>query len=94
MSISAPAPEGGVLLSVKAVPGASRDEVVGRLGDRLKIRISAPPEGGRANQAIRRLLAKELGVKPGDVSVTAGETSAEKTVRIAGVSVEAVESRW
>jgi len=94
MSIAAPAPEGGVLLSVKAVPGASRDEVVGRLGDRLKIRISAPPEGGRANKAIRRLLAKELGVKPGDVAVTAGETSAEKTVRIAGVSVEAVESRW
>ncbi len=51
-----------VLIWVKAVPGASRNEIAGVVGDRLKIRISAPPEGGKANKAICKLLASSLGV--------------------------------
>ncbi len=70
------------LLKVKVVPGASRDAVVGPLGDALKVRVAAPPEGGKANQAVIRLLAAHFGVSPKQVRIVAGRTSALKTVEI------------
>ncbi len=76
---------GNSLVAVKAVPGAKRDEIVGPLGERLKVRVSAPPQGGKANRAICGLLAAALGVKARDVEVIAGHASAEKTVRVMGV---------
>ncbi len=74
----------GVRLRVKAVPGASRDVIAGPLGDRLKIRVSAPPEGGRANEAIRRLLADAFAVSKADVTLESGPASREKTFAISG----------
>jgi len=82
-----------VLIHVKAVPGASRDQVAGAVGDRLKVRISAPPEGGRANKAICRVLAKALGVKAKDVSIESGQTSPEKIIRIAGARAEEIAEK-
>ncbi len=73
-----------VLIWVKAVPGASSNEIAGVVGDRLKIRISAPPEGGKANRAICKLLASSLGVKANQISIERGETSPAKIVRISG----------
>src|SRR5262249_7687327 len=93
MSFASDTP-GGALIRVKAVPGAKRDEVVGRLGDRLKVRVTQHPEGGKANRAICAMLAAELGIKPRDVTVAAGESSPEKTIRAAGVTAAAVEARW
>lgn len=83
-----PAPDGtpAVLLAVKAVPGARREQIVGPLGDRLKVRVSAPAEGGRANKAICVLLAGVLGVKPGRVSVYTGASNPEKVIHIEGVT--------
>ena len=81
-----------VLIWVKAVPGASGDEIAGVVGDRLKIRISAPPEGGKANKAICKLLASSLGVKPNQISIERGETSPAKIVRITGVVLDDVIS--
>ncbi len=80
----APHGEGGIELRVKAVPGARREAIAGLLGDRLKVRVTAPPEGGRANRALEALIARTLGVKPRDVEVVAGQASAEKTVRVRG----------
>ena len=79
-----------VLLWIKAVPGASRDQVAGVLGERLKVRVSAPPEDGKANAAICRLLARSLGLRASQVSVETGHSSAEKTIRIAGATVQQV----
>ncbi len=76
--------EHGVRVRVKAVPGARRDAIAGPLGDRLKIRVSAPPEGGRANEAIRRLLAEAFAVSKADVSIYSGPTSRDKVFEIAG----------
>ena len=76
-----------ILIRIKAVPGASRDSIAGLLGDRLKVRISAPPEDGKANKAICKLLAKALDAKPNTIQVHAGKTNPEKTVRIQGCSV-------
>jgi uncharacterized protein len=77
---------GGVRLSIKAVPGASRDRIVGELGDALKVAVSAPPEGGKANRAIVALLSRRLGVPESHVSIVRGQSSPRKEVFIAGVS--------
>jgi uncharacterized protein (TIGR00251 family) len=79
---------GAVRIAVKAVPGARRDEIVGMLGDRLKVRVSAPPEGGKANAAICALIAGALGVRARDVRIVSGETRAEKVVEVEGVGEE------
>lgn len=79
-----------VLLRIKAVPGARRDEIAGELGDRLKVRVSAAPEGGKANTAICALIAKKLGMRKKDVRVESGMTNPEKIVRVEGVGVETV----
>jgi uncharacterized protein (TIGR00251 family) len=79
-------------IPVKAVPGARRDEVVGMLGERLKVRVSAPPEGGRANRAICALIAAALGVRARDVEIAAGHASAEKTVRVHGADPERIRA--
>jgi uncharacterized protein (TIGR00251 family) len=86
-----PATPGVWLLAIKAVPGARRDELAGALGERLKVRISAPPEDGKANKAICALLADALGVRPSAVEVIRGHSSAEKTVRCTGVDRATLE---
>ncbi|MBX3403288.1 MAG: DUF167 domain-containing protein [Phycisphaeraceae bacterium] len=73
------------LLFIKAVPGARRDEIAGPLGDRLKVRTSAPPEGGRANKAICALIAAAVGARASAASVRQGQTNPEKTIRLQGV---------
>ena len=73
-----------VLIRIKAVPGASRDEIAGAVGDRLKVRVSAAPEGGKANKAICRLVAAALGAKSRQVTIERGRTSPEKTLRVTG----------
>jgi len=78
------------LLRIKAVPGASRDTIAGVLGDRLKIRITAPPEGGKANAAIITLLARALDVPKSAVTLERGQTHAEKSIRIIGVTRDAI----
>ena len=82
-----------VLIRVKVVPGASHEEIVGPLGDRLKVRVSAPPEGGRANKAVCTLIARALGVKPKQVSIDAGRSSSEKTIRVENCDVATVEKK-
>ena len=70
------------VIQVKVVPKASRDEIAGWLGDRLKIRVSAPPERGKANAAVEKLLAETLGLPPSAVRVVAGATTPLKAVEI------------
>lgn len=75
-------PDGTILIRVKAVPGASRDQIVGVLGDRLKIKVAAPPEGGKANDAIRALLARDIGAKTTGVELVSGASNPEKVFRV------------
>ena len=79
-----------VLVLVKAVPGASRDSIAGAIGDRLKVRVCAPPEGGRANKAICRLVADRLGVRPSQVVIEAGASSPAKTLCVSQARAEDV----
>ena len=80
-------------IDVKAVPGAKRDEIAGWLGDRLKVRVSAPAEGGKANKAICALIAKTVGVRTREVTVVSGHGSPEKAVEVAGVRDEELAAR-
>jgi uncharacterized protein (TIGR00251 family) len=79
--------EHGVEITVKVVPGASRNRIVGPLGDALKVQVSAAPERGKANTALTALLADVLGVSVKCVSVVRGSTSQRKIVLIRGVSL-------
>lgn len=83
----------GCTIRLKVVPGSSRSAIAGWLGERLKVRVAAPPEAGKANEAVRRLLAEALGVPPRQVAIIAGESTPEKTVLISGVSADHVAQR-
>lgn len=79
-----------VTLAVHVQPRARKSEVAGTHGDALKVRVTAPPEGGRANEEVVRILADALGVPRSAVEIVAGHTSRRKRVRIRGVTVEQV----
>ena len=80
-------------MKVKAVPGASRSEIVGKLGEALKIRVAAPPEGGKANREIVALVAAKLGLSLNCVAVLSGQSSSAKVLSVEGLSAEAAWSR-
>lgn len=80
----------GVSLQIKVVPRASRNEIGEVLGDRLKIKIAAPPVDSAANEELTGYLAKELGVPRASVQITHGRTSRNKTVLVQGVSADVV----
>ena len=81
------------LLNVKVVPGASRDRVAGRYGDGIKVQVSAPPEGGKANQAVVEVIAAALGINSQQVRIARGHTQPRKVVEIAGMELADVLAR-
>src|SRR5882757_4926981 len=85
--------DGSVDLHVHAQPGAGRTQITGRHGDALKIRVAVPPEHGRANDALAKVLADVFGVAASAVSITAGEKSRTKRFRLTVEDVEAFAHR-
>jgi uncharacterized protein len=83
----------GCLLAIKAVPNAPRHEVVGWLGEALKVKIHAPPLEGRANAALCEFLADTLGIARRAVTVARGDTSRLKLVRIEGLTLSEAKAR-
>ena len=82
-----------VVLHVHAQPGAGRTAVVGRHGNALKVRVAAPPQGGRANDACAALLAETFGVGAAQVELVGGASSRAKRFRIRGVDVDGFRRR-
>ena len=81
-------------LSLKVVPGSSRDEIVGWLGDSLKVKVKAPPEKGRANDAVVALLADRLGIDPSSIAVVSGHGSPAKVVAVDGREDETIRAAF
>jgi len=75
-------------IAVRLKPRGHRDELIGVEDGVLQARVSAPPVDGRANEALRRLLAKRLGVAPSRVRVLRGEKSREKLLEVDGLDQE------
>ena len=76
--------KGQIKLEVKLTPRASRNEVAGLRDGVLQVRVTAPPVGGAANTALRKLIAKRAGVAPSRVSIVRGERGRRKLVAIEG----------
>ena len=81
------------VLHVHVQPGAGRSAVVGRHGAALKIRVAAPPEGGRANEACADLLAETFGLKRPQVELVSGSSSRAKQFKLTGVDLDAFRTR-
>ncbi len=90
MSPCLTAAAGGVQIRLKVVPGSTRDCIVELLGNALKVQVSAAPEKGKANEAVLGLLAARLGIGVRYLSIVRGHGAPNKTVMIAGMSIEAV----
>jgi len=80
-------------LPIKVVPGSSRSGIAGWLGDTLKVRVTAPPERGKANAAVEALLTDVLGLSTGNAKIVSGDSSARKMVEITGLSESEVRRR-
>ena len=80
----------GVLLSVKLQPRASRNEIVGPIGDELRIKVTAPPVDAAANEALVRLLVEHLGCPRNQVNLVRGHTSRHKVLKILGATPEKI----
>jgi len=82
-----------VKLQLRVVPRSSTSRIAGWVGDELKVTVSAPPEGGRANLAVEEVLAGALGLPRRAVRVVAGLASRRKAVEIDGLTEADVRSR-
>ena len=83
----------GVILAVKLQPRASKNEIVGAIGDELKVKVTAPPVESAANEALVQLLAKTLDCAPGAVQLVRGHTSRHKQVFVRGVALAEVAAK-
>ena len=82
---------GAVTISIKVIPRASKNQIVGKEGDALKVRLNAPPVEGKANEALVKFLAETLGVSRSQIEIVAGHASRHKIVRVRGVTARRIE---
>lgn len=84
--------EEGVVLPVRAHPGARQSEIRGEHGRALKVCVTQAPERGKANKAIIVLLAKRLGIAKSRIELVSGDTSRDKRFLIRGVPPQDVRA--
>ncbi len=81
------------MIRVRVQPGAKKRGVVAYEAGVLRLKVSAPPLEGRANEAVAKVVAELLGVRRSKVSLVRGERSREKTLRVEGLSQDVAEAR-
>lgn len=80
-------------LRLRVTAGASRDAIAGWRGDALRVRVAAPPERGKANEAVLRLVAAALGVERRRLRLVRGATSRDKLVEVDGLAEADLKAR-
>lgn len=80
-------------LRIRVSPGARSDEITGWLGETLKVCVKAPPERGKANDAVVALIADSLSIPVGRVSVERGAGSRDKLLRVDGITEKQLRAR-
>ena len=75
------------------MPGAARTQVMGRLGDAIKVRLAAAPEDGAANRELALFVADKLGLAKGAVTLVAGPASRDKVLAVEGLTLSQAEAR-
>jgi hypothetical protein len=93
MMLPVRAVDGGTAVELWVQPRASSDEVNGLRDGAVKVRVSAPPVDGRANDALLRFLAKHLGVPRRALEIVRGQAGRRKTVRVEGLGPEETRKR-
>lgn len=83
----------GVVISVRAQPGAKRTAIVGAHGEALKVAVQAPPVDGKANTALEEALSEWLGLRRSQVALRSGASSRDKTFAVSGIGAQAVRER-
>jgi uncharacterized protein (TIGR00251 family) len=82
--------DGALIIDVIVAPRASRPGLGPVVGDRLRVAVTAPPVDGKANAAVIETIAQALGIPRARVQIVRGETRRRKTLRIEGVTLDAV----
>ena len=83
----------GVVLNLRIVPRASKNEIGEILDNALKIRLQAPPVEGKANKALVKFLAKTLGIPARNITILSGETGRNKRILIGGMKEEDLDKK-
>ncbi len=81
----------GIILSVKVIPKSRRDEIVGKVGESLKVKLTQAPERGKANKALIELLARVLNLRKSDIVLIKGEAARNKLLKIKGITVSEIK---
>ncbi|MDP3438839.1 MAG: DUF167 domain-containing protein [Azonexus sp.] len=84
------AADGNITLTLHIQPGAKKTEFAGLHGDALKIRLSAPPVDGKANEALIKFIATTLHLPKAAVNLKSGQTSRRKVLEVSGTTAEAI----
>ncbi|MHC4550899.1 MAG: DUF167 domain-containing protein [Planctomycetota bacterium] len=84
---------GGATLAVRVAPGARSNRIVGVHGGALKVAVQAPPERGKANREVARLLAAAVGAQARDVAVVRGATARDKVLLFRGWNATDLRAR-
>jgi uncharacterized protein len=85
--------EASTRLRLRVSPGAGRAAIVGRHGDAWKVRVTAAPENGRANEAVLRLIADTVSLPRHAVTLVSGHGGRDKIVELTGVGPALIERR-
>lgn len=84
--------KGDILINVKVQPRASKNEVCGIYGDRIKIKLTAPPVEGEANEKLREFLAEKLEINKGRIEIISGHRGRNKLIKVVDVKKERFEN--
>ncbi len=82
----------GIRIEVKVEPRSSQKAIAGILGNTLKVKLTAPPVEGAANEQLIEILSEAFGIRKSAITITRGQSSKNKVVEIAGISTPSLQT--